>query len=158
MSTAQRIRSVAIGGDPNARELKETIRQYLEALGYAVRDFGSDDPIYANAAISVAEAVARGDCDTGILLCGTGTGVSIAANKVPGAYAALVSDAYSAERARKSNNANIMALGAQVTGPELAKVLVKIFVESEYEPGGRSEPKVRRIVDYAREHEKGRNA
>jgi len=102
----------------------------------------------------VAEAVSRGEYHTGILMCGTGIGVSIAANKVPGAYAALVSDAYSAERARRSNNANIIALGAQVTGPELAKSLVKVFMESEYVPGGRSEPKVRRIVEYAREHEK----
>ena len=100
-------------------------------------------------AIAVPKAVARGDYDRGILMCGTWIGVSIAANKVPGAYAALVSDAYSAERARKSNNANIMALGAQVTGPELAKLLVRIFMESGWVSGGRSEPKVQRIVDYA---------
>jgi len=154
MAEERGTKTVAIGADPNALELKATIRQYLESLGYAVKDFGSDDPIYANVAIAVAEAVSRGEYHTGILMCGTGIGVSIAANKVPGAYAALVSDAYSAERARRSNNANIIALGAQVTGPELAKSLVKVFMESEYVPGGRSEPKVRRIVEYAREHEK----
>ena len=101
-------------------------------------------------AIRVAEAVARGDHDRGILICGTGIGVSIAANKVPGAYAALCSDAYSAERARKSNNANIMAMGSQVIGTELAKTLVSVWMRSEYTPGGRSEPKVRRIVEYDR--------
>jgi ribose 5-phosphate isomerase B len=144
---------VAIGADPNALELKDILRRHVESLGYGVTDFGSDDPIYANVAFAIAEAVSRGEFDRGILLCGTGIGVSIAANKVPGAYAALLSDAYSAERARKSNNANIMALGAQVTGPELAKVLVRIFLESEYLPGGPSEPKVQRIVEYARAHE-----
>lgn len=73
-------------------------------------DFGSDDPIYANVAIKVAEAVSRKEYDRGILICGTGLGVSIAANKVKGAYAALITDVYSAERARKSNNANIACL------------------------------------------------
>jgi ribose 5-phosphate isomerase B len=154
MKAKTHTKTVALGADPNALELKATIREYLESLGHTVRDFGGEDPIYANVAIAVAEAVARGECHTGILMCGTGIGVSIAANKVPGAYAALVSDAYSAERARRSNNANIMALGAQVTGVELAKVLVRVFMESEYVPGGRSEPKVQRIVDYAHEHEK----
>lgn len=75
-------------------------------------DFGSDDPIYANVAIKVAEAVSRKEYDRGILICGTGLGVSIAANKVKGAYAALITDVYSAERARKSNNANIACFGA----------------------------------------------
>jgi ribose 5-phosphate isomerase B len=148
------MKTIAIGADPNALELKEIIKSHLEALGYPVQDYGSEDPVYANVAIRVAEAVARGEHERGILLCGTGIGMSIAANKVQGAYAALVSDAYSAERARKSNNANIMTLGAQVTGPELAKTLVSIWMRSEYTPGGRSEPKVRRIVEYEREHEK----
>jgi ribose 5-phosphate isomerase B len=148
------MKKVVIGCDPNAAELKELIKRELKELGHECEDFGSEDTVYANVAIKVAEAVAAGKYDRGILVCGTGIGMSIAANKVPGAYAALVSDAYSAERARKSNNANIMALGAQVTGPELAKSLVKAFMENEYVPGGRSEPKVQRIVDYAREHEK----
>jgi ribose 5-phosphate isomerase B len=90
----------------------------------------------------------------GILICGTGIGVSIAANKVPGAYAALCSDAYSTERSIKSNNANIMTLGAQVVGPELAKTLVKIWMRSEYTPGGRSEPKIQRIHEYDKERKK----
>jgi ribose 5-phosphate isomerase B len=148
------MKNVAIGADPNATELKETIKKHLKELGYEYEDYGSDDPIYANVAFRVAEAVAKGTHDRGILLCGTGIGMSIAANKVPGAYAALCQDPYSTERSRKSNNANIMTMGAQVVGPELAKTLVSIWMKSEYTPGGRSEPKVQRIYEYAKEHEK----
>ena len=144
------MKKVALGCDPNAAELKKIIKEHLQQLGYETEDYGSDDTVYANVAIRVAEAVARGDHDRGILICGTGIGVSIAANKVQGAYAALCSDAYSAERARKSNDANIMTMGSQVIGPELAKTLVTIWMRSEYTPGGRSEPKVRRIVEYDR--------
>jgi ribose 5-phosphate isomerase B len=148
------MKKVAIGCDPNASELKEAIKKHLTGLGYEWEDYGSDDPIYANVAIQVAEAVAAGRHDRGILICGTGIGVCIAANKVPGAYAALCSDPYSTERSRKSNNANIMTLGAQVMGVELAKSLVTIWMTSEYVPGGRSEPKIQRICEYAREHQK----
>jgi ribose 5-phosphate isomerase B len=148
------MKKVAIGCDPNASELKEAVKKHLTDLGYEWEDFGSDDPIYANVAIQVAEAVASGKHDRGILICGTGIGVCIAANKVPGAYAALCSDPYSTERSRKSNNANIMTLGAQVMGVELAKTLVTLWMKSEYTPGGRSEPKVQRIREYAREHQK----
>ena len=144
------MKKVAIGCDPNAAGLKQTVKEHLQELGYETEDYGSDDTVYANVAIRVAEAVARGDHERGILICGTGIGVSIAANKVPGAYAALCSDAYSAERARKSNNANIMTMGSQVIGAQLAKTLVTIWMSSEYTPGGRSEPKVRRIQEYDR--------
>jgi ribose 5-phosphate isomerase B len=145
------MKKVAIGCDPNAVDLKETLKNYLKELGHDCEDYGSEDPVYANVAIRVAEAVSAGKHDRGILLCGTGIGMSIAANKVNGAYAALVADAYSAERARKSNNANIMTLGAFTTGVQLAKVLVRIWMESEYTPGGPSEPKVQRICAYERE-------
>ena len=148
------MKKIAIGCDPNAAGLKEAIIKHLAELGYECEDYGSNDPIYANVAIDVAEAVASGKNDRGILMCGTGIGVSIAANKVPGAYAALCSDAYSTERSIKSNNVNIMTLGEQVTGVELAKILVSIWMDSGYEPGGRSEPKIQRICEYAREHEK----
>ncbi len=148
------MKKVAIGCDPNASELKEAIKKHLTDLGYEWEDLGSNDPIYANVAIQVAEAVAAGRHDRGILICGTGIGVCIAANKVPGAYAALCSDPYSTERSIKSNNANIMTLGAQVMGVELAKTLVTLWMKSEYVPGGRSEPKIQRICEYAREHQK----
>ena len=148
------MKKVAIGCDPNASELKEAIKSHLAGLGYEWEDYGSDDPIYANVAIKVAEAVASGKHERAILMCGTGIGMSISANKVPGAYAALCADPYSTERSRKSNNANIMTLGSQVIGPELAKSLVTIWMASEYTPGGRSEPKIQRIYDYADEHQK----
>lgn len=142
------MKTIALGCDPNAADLKDIIKQQIEDLGYEWEDYGSDDPIYANVSIAVAEAVASGKHDRGILVCGTGIGVSIAANKVKGARAALCSDAYSTERSVKSNNANIMTMGAQVTGPELARVLVKIWLEAQWETGTRSEPKVNRIDDY----------
>ncbi len=143
---------VAIGADPNAFGLKDEIKKELDELGIEYQDFGSEDPIYANVAIDVAEAVAKGDYDRGILMCGTGIGVSIAANKVPGAYAALVTDAYSAERAAKSNDANIITFGAQTIGHMNARSLVKIWMDSKWVPGGRSQPKVDRIYEYEKEH------
>jgi len=146
------MKKVAIGCDPNAAGLKEIVKKHLDDLGYEYEDYGSDDPIYANVAFTVAEAVAAGKHDRGILICGTGIGMSLAANKVPGAYAALCADAYSTERSRKSNNANIMTLGSQTIGSELAKTLVKVWMESEYTPGGRSEPKIQRIYEYAKKH------
>lgn len=142
------MKPVAIGCDPNASDLKNVVIEKLRALGYEVQDYGSEDPIYANVAIEVAERVAAGDHDRGILICGTGIGVSIAANKVPGAYAALCSDAYSAERARASNNANIMCMGAQVLGHKVAEVLVETWMGADFDPQGRSGPKVQRICDY----------
>jgi len=147
------MKTIALGSDPNASFLKERIKETLVELGYEIHDYGSDDPVYANVAIDVAEAVAAGKHDRGILVCGTGIGVCIAANKVPGAYAALCSDVYSTERSIKSNNVNIMTMGAQVIGPELAKALVKVWMQASYEPGGRSQSKIDRIYEYAREHE-----
>jgi ribose 5-phosphate isomerase B len=148
------MKKIAIGCDPNAEDLKAVVKQQLTDLGYEYEDYGSEDPIYANVAIKVAEQVAAGVHDRGILICGTGIGMCIAANKVPGVYAALCSDAYSTERSIKSNNANVMTLGSQVTGSELAKSLVKIWMGSEYVPGGRSQPKIQRIYDYAKDSSK----
>ncbi len=137
--------TVAIGCDPNAMEIKFKIINLLKERGYSVQDFGSDDPIYANVACKVATAVADGTYDRGILICGTGIGVSMAANKVKGAYAALISDVYSAERARKSNDANIACFGAFTIGEKLMEALVLTFLESEYIPGGPSQPKVDKV-------------
>jgi len=145
---------VAIGCDPNATELKEVVKKHLESLGHEWEDLGSDDPIYANVAFAVGEAVAEGKNDRGILLCGTGIGMSIAANKVPGITAALCADVYSTERSIKSNNAKIMTMGAFTTGRELAKSLVSTWMEAQYTPGTPSEPKVQRIDDYDKKHSK----
>jgi ribose 5-phosphate isomerase B len=139
---------IAIGADPNADDFKKQLIPYIRDLGHDVLDYGSGDPIYANVAISVASDVAAGKADRGVLICGTGIGVSIAANKVEGAYAALVTDVYQARRAQLSNNANIMTMGAQVTGIELAKCLVKEYLASTYERNSRSAPKVDRITEY----------
>ena len=145
---------VAIGCDPNASRLKRELIDELVALGHDVDDLGSDDPIYANVVINVGESVAAQSHDRGIVLCGTGIGASIAANKVPGVYCALVTDVYQAERAALSNNANLIALGSQVTGDKLARALVRTWMAHEYSPGGRSDAKVRRISDYARSRAK----
>ena len=143
---------IAIGCDPNAQEAKEKVMAYIAKKGYGeVTDFGSEDPIYANVAIAVAEAVAAGQYDRGILICGTGIGVSIAANKVKGAYAALVSDVYSAERARLSNDANIACMGAFTTGEKNREMMVDAFLSNEFVKGCASQPKVDRFVNYDKE-------
>lgn len=140
---------IAIGCDPNAQKAKEELIEYIqkENLG-DVTDFGSDDTIYARVAIRVAEAVAAKEYDRGILLCGTGIGVSLAANKVKGAYAALISDIYSAKRARLSNNANIACLGAFTTGNKLREELIYAFLTNEFTDGCASQPKVDAYIEY----------
>jgi len=146
---------IAIGCDPNAAPLKREVIEELESLGHSVKDFGADDPIYANVVIEVAEAVVRGDYDRGVVMCGTGIGASIAANKVPGAYCALVTDHYQAERAALSNNANLIAMGQQVTGSKIARGMARVWVENteHFDPNGRSGPKVDRICEYAQKHD-----
>jgi len=141
---------IAIGCDPNATDFKMQLIPYIESLGHECVDYGSDDPIYANTAIKVAEDVAAGKCERGVLLCGTGIGVCIAANKVPGAYAANVSNIYQAQRAQLSNNANIITMGAQVIGIDLAKCFVKEYLSLSYDPNSRSASKVERICEYER--------
>ncbi len=140
---------IAIGCDPNAEEEKKELIQYIKKKGYGeVTDFGSEDPVYAHTAIKVAENVASGEFDRGVLLCGTGLGVSIAANKVKGAYAALVSDVYSATRTRLSNDANIMCMGAFTTGNKVREMLVDAFFTNDFVPGCPSQPKVDAFVEY----------
>lgn len=140
---------IAIGCDPNAQSVKEEIIKYINAKGYGeVFDLGSEDPIYANVAIKVGETVAAGEYDRGILLCGTGIGVSIAVNKVKGAYAALVSDVYSAQRARLSNDANIICMGAFTTGSKNRELMIDAFFQNEFVKGCSSQPKVDAFVAY----------
>lgn len=140
---------IAIGSDPNAESAKTELIKHIEKGGYGeVVDFGSPDPIYANAAIQVAESVAKGEYDKGILICGTGIGVSIAANKVQGAYAALVSDVYSAKRACLSNDANIICMGAFTTGSKVREEMVDVFLTHNFVPGCSSQPKVDAFVAY----------
>ena len=130
---------IAIGSDEAGYRLKGVLTSVLEEEGFQVVDFGchSEDPVdYPDVAFDLANAVARGEHDRGILICGTGIGMSIAANKVPGVRAAQAHDPYSAERARKSNDAQILALGARVIGPELAKSIVRTWLGAEFAGGG----------------------
>ncbi len=142
---------IAVGCDEAAYALKEEIKRYLAeqaAVPVEVEDFGvhSPDPVdYPDIAVQVAEAVAEHRCDRGILLCGTGIGMAITANKVPGIRAALCHDAYSAERAQKSNDAQILTMGARVIGPELAKTVVAAWLRSRFAGGG-SARKVGKIL------------
>jgi ribose 5-phosphate isomerase B len=130
---------VAIGSDEAGFTLKAFLVEVLQAEGCDVRDFGcfSLDPVdYPDVAFKVARSVARGEHDRAILVCGTGIGMSIAANKVPGVRAAQAHDSYSAERARMSNDAQVLALGARVIGPELAASIVRAWLRAEFAGGG----------------------
>lgn len=140
---------IGIGSDHGGYELKECVKAHLDELGVAYKDFGTDStdscdyPVFAEA---VARAVAGGEVEQGILICGTGIGVSIAANKVRGIRAALCGDCYSAEYTRRHNNANILAMGARVTGSGLACKIVDTFLSTQFE-GGRHAKRVALISD-----------
>ena len=140
---------IAIGCDPNAEEAKKRLIDYItrEGLG-TVTDFGSTDAVYAHVAFSVAKAVADKEYDRGILLCGTGIGMSIAANKVKGAYAALVSDTYSAKRSRLSNDANILCMGAFTIGDKVREELTTVFIQNDFISGSSSQAKVDAYKEY----------
>lgn len=139
---------VAIGCDPNAQKEKREIIKLLTEKGYEVKDMGSEDPIYANTAFNVGKEIVSGTCDRGILICGTGIGMAISANKVKGIRAALVVDCYSAERARMSNDAQVACFGAFTLGLSVMKKLVVIFLESEFDRNSPSFQKVKRITEY----------
>ncbi|MCC8078141.1 MAG: ribose 5-phosphate isomerase B [Oscillospiraceae bacterium] len=140
---------IAIGSDHGGFALKQAVMQHLSALGLEYKDYGTyteescDYPIYAEA---VARAVTSGAAEKGILICGTGIGVSIAANKVQGIRAALCGDCYSAEYTRRHNDANVLALGARVTGAGLAEKIVDTFLQTGFE-GGRHARRVALISD-----------
>lgn len=139
--------TIVIGSDHFGLPLKRTICDYLRDKGYGVDDMGTADerPVdYPDIAQTVAEAVGCGKYDRGILICGTGAGMAIVANKVPGVRAVCAHDPYTAERARASNNAQIITLGSEVVGPAVAKKLIDIWLASEFQ-GGRSAPKVAKI-------------
>lgn len=145
---------LAIGCDEAAYALKLEIMKHLEEIGVEYTDFGADKGevvLYPDVAYKVADVVAAGEYERGILVCGTGIGMAICANKVPGIRAAVCHDPFSAERSRKSNNAQIMCMGERVIGVELAKYLVDIWLKCDFAGGG-SAPKVERIVELEREH------
>lgn len=140
--------AILIGSDEAGFALKEVIKDHLrQAHDATVVDLGCDDGQsvdYPDVAEALAERVSRGGKTRGVLICGTGIGMAIAANKVPGVRAALCHDTYSAERARKSNNAQVLTMGARVIGPELAKHIVDAWMRSEF-AGGASARKVAKI-------------
>ncbi len=136
---------IAIGCDHAAVTLKETIKKHLMEQGFEVEDFGcftSESVDYSDYALKVAEAVALGKCDKGILICGTGIGMSIAANKVKGIRCAHCSDTFSAKATRMHNDANVLALGERVLGTGLALEIVDCFMNT---PFSGEERHVRRI-------------
>lgn len=148
---------LAIGSDHGGFLLKEKIKGYLEEIGVEFTDFGTfnaEAVDYPDFALKVARAVAEGRAEKGILCCGTGIGVSIAANKVPGVRAALCGDTFSARASRQHNDANILTLGERVTGPGLALDIVKVWLESEFE-GGRHENRLQKIAAIEEEYRKG---
>ena len=142
------MKKIAIGWDPNAKDCKEELVSFLEKKGFDIVDFGGEDPIYANVAFDVANAVADRKAIRGILLCGTGIGMSIAANKVKGAYAALIADQYSAERSRLSNDANVACFGAFTLGQRLIESCALSFLTNEFDPNSSSKVKVERFVEF----------
>ena len=126
---------IALGSDQAGYELKQVVMRHLEERGLSYKDYGSysPDPVdYPEKKKKVAHAIVDGECDKGILICGTGIGISIAANKVPGIRAAVCSDCFSAEATRLHNDANILAFGARVVGPGLAEKIVDIFLDTEF--------------------------
>jgi len=145
MSTAQK--RIVLGADHLGFALKNLLVEHLRSQGHEVGDMGVHDAQavdYPDVGRALAETVARGEYERGILVCGTGAGMAIVANKVPGVRAVCVADPYTAERAIASNNAQVITLGSQVVGPEVAKRLVDIYMAADFQ-SGRSGPKVAKI-------------
>ena len=140
---------IALGSDHGGFDLKERVKAYLDREGIPYQDYGChskescDYPVFGKAA---AEAVASGECEKGIVICTTGIGISIAANKVRGIRCALCSDPLSAEMTRRHNDANMLAMGAGVVGPVVAEHMVDIFLTTQAE-GGRHARRVKRLME-----------
>ncbi len=143
------------GSDHTAVDLKQALMEHLSAQGHECIDYGTKDGTirmdYPIPGKAVAEAVMRGEVEKGVLICGTGVGISLAANKVPGIRAAVCSEPYTARLTVQHNNANIIAMGARVVGTELAKMIVDEFFNAEYE-GGRHAKRVEMIADIEKEY------
>ena len=140
---------IGIGNDHVAVEMKDIITEHLKAKGYEVVNYGTDSSErfdYPISGYKVGKAVASGEVDLGVLICGTGVGISLAANKVPGVRAVVCSEPYSAKLSREHNNTNIVAFGARVIGPELAKMIVDEWLDAEFE-GGRHQRRIDMIAE-----------
>ena len=135
---------IAIGNDHAAVEMKMELKKYLEELGHEVVNFGTDTEEschYPDFGEKVGRAVVAGEADCGVLICGTGVGISIAANKVNGVRAAVCSDTTTSHLVKEHNNANIIALGARIVGIETAKDIVKAYLDAEF-MGGRHQTRI----------------
>ena len=144
---------IAIGCDHGGYALKLAVKGHLEDKGYEVVDYGCDGPESVDYPIygeRVGRAVAGGECALGVLICGTGIGISLAANRVHGIRAAVCSESYSAELTRRHNDANMIAFGARIVGPQLAEAIVDAFIETEPE-GGRHAERVKLIMKLEQE-------
>jgi len=148
---------ILIASDGNGFELKENIKEYIKGLGHTMIDLGVErsdaEDLYPEIAQKLSLKIANGETDRGILICGTGIGMAMVANKVPGVRAACAHDPYSAERARKSNDAQILTMGAQIIAPSLARIILDHWFASEFS-GGRSTPKVEEIKSIDRYYRK----
>ncbi|MGI6114564.1 ribose 5-phosphate isomerase B [Luoshenia tenuis] len=147
---------IALGSDHAGFPLKEVVRKYLEEQQIPFKDYGcfnTDSVDYPDQALKVAQAIVAGEADRGILICGTGIGISISANKVPGIRAALCGDVYSAKYTRLHNDANILAMGDRVLGEGLALEIVKTFLETKFE-GGRHQRRVDKIAQIEKMYSK----
>lgn len=141
---------IGIGADHAAYAFKEEICKYLVERGYELRDFGTSSQErvdYCDFGFKVGEAVASGECEKGLLFCGTGVGISISANKVKGIRAVVCSEPYSAKLSREHNDTNILALGSRVVGFDLAKMIIDIWLETAFE-GGRHAGRIDKIARY----------
>ncbi len=140
---------IALGSDHGGYELKEILKKYLDEKGIEYTDYGTNSTEsvdYPEFGQKVAEAVKSKECDRGIVCCGTGIGISISANKVPGIRCALCNDCYSARMSREHNNANVLALGARVLGRDLAIEIVDVWLKTEFQ-AGRHERRVNKISE-----------
>ena len=145
---------IAIAADHGGFELKDSMVEYIKSLGNEVMDLGTnsaDSVDYPDYAKKVCEEIQQGNSDLGILICGTGIGMSLAANKFEGIRAACVSDVYSAKMSRNHNNANVLCIGARVIGDEVAKLIIKTFLENEFE-AGRHQRRVDNIMAFEKEN------
>ena len=145
---------IAIAADHGGFELKDSMVEYIKSLGNEVVDLGTnsaDSVDYPDYAKKVCEEIQKGNSDLGILICGTGIGMSLAANKFEGIRAACVSDVYSAKMSRNHNNANVLCIGARVIGDEVAKLIIKTFLENEFE-AGRHKRRVDKILAFEKEN------
>lgn len=149
---------IALGYDDVGIGLREAIQEQIgQHSGIELIDMsepaGADVEFYADIAERVSLAVANGEVDRGVLMCGTGLGMAMSACKVPGIRAATCHDVYSAERAIKSNNAQVMTMGSRVIGSESAKAVLEAWLNSEWEEGTRSEPKVKRMIEMEKKYQ-----